>query len=169
MSLKQVRMFARYNAWANRLIFDAVADLPTGEAEKPRSGFYGSMLNTLNHLHAIGLIFQAHLQGRKHGFVTRTMPQTVPLDELWSRQQALDHWYVEWSDALTAQTIDEPLRFSFVGGGEAEMSRGEILLHIVNHTSYHRGFIADHFYQVPARPPTTDLPVFLRDARPSPD
>lgn len=169
MSLKQARMLARYNAWANCLIFDAVAGLPPGEAEKPRSGFYGSMLSTLNHLHAIGLIFQAHLQGREHGFATRTMPQTVPLDELWPRQQALDCWYVEWSDALTEQTIDEPLRFSFVGGGEGEMSRGEILLHIANHTSYHCGFIADHFYQVPARPPTTDLPVFLRDARPSLD
>jgi len=33
----------------------------------------------------------------------------------------------------------------------------------VNHTSYHRGFIADLFYQIPVRPPVTDLPVFLRD------
>ena len=43
------------------------------------------------------------------------------------------------------------------------MTRGEIILHIVNHTSYHRGFAADLFYQVPAKPPTTDLTVFLRD------
>jgi uncharacterized damage-inducible protein DinB len=26
--LRTVRMFARYNAWANKLIFDAVAKLP---------------------------------------------------------------------------------------------------------------------------------------------
>jgi uncharacterized damage-inducible protein DinB len=44
------------------------------------------------------------------------------------------------------------------------MTRGEILLHIVNHTSYHRGFVADLFFQVPARPPTMDLPVYLREA-----
>jgi uncharacterized damage-inducible protein DinB len=54
--------------------------------------------------------------------------------------------------------------FTFVGGGAGAMTRGEILLHIVNHTSYHRGFAADLFYQVPAKPPTTDLTVFLRDA-----
>jgi uncharacterized damage-inducible protein DinB len=46
------------------------------------------------------------------------------------------------------------------------MTRGEMLLHIVNHTSYHRGFVADMFYQVPVRPPVTDLTVFLRDACP---
>jgi uncharacterized damage-inducible protein DinB len=45
------------------------------------------------------------------------------------------------------------------------MTRGEILLHIVNHTSYHRGFVGDMMYQIPVRAPTTDLPVFLRDVK----
>jgi uncharacterized damage-inducible protein DinB len=44
------------------------------------------------------------------------------------------------------------------------MTRGQILLHVINHTTYHRGFVADLFFQVPARPPTTDLPVYLREA-----
>jgi uncharacterized damage-inducible protein DinB len=43
------------------------------------------------------------------------------------------------------------------------MRRGEIIFHVVNHTSYHRGFVADCFYQVPAVPPLTDLPVYLRE------
>jgi uncharacterized damage-inducible protein DinB len=43
------------------------------------------------------------------------------------------------------------------------MSRGEIVLHVVNHTTYHRGHIGSIIYQVPAEPPTTDLPVFLRE------
>ena len=36
-------------------------------------------------------------------------------------------------------------------------------MHLGNHTTYHRGYIADMFYQVPAHPPTTDLTVFIRD------
>ncbi len=43
------------------------------------------------------------------------------------------------------------------------MSRGEMIAHVVNHATYHRGFVADMMYQVPAMPPATDLPVFLRD------
>ena len=50
-----------------------------------------------------------------------------------------------------------------VGGGSGSMSRGDILLHVVNHTIYHHGHIADMIYQIPASPPATDLPVFLRD------
>jgi uncharacterized damage-inducible protein DinB len=60
--------------------------------------------------------------------------------------------------------LDEVVPFTFVGGGEGRMTRMQILMHLVVHTSYHRGFVADLFYQVPARPPTTDLTVYLRDA-----
>jgi len=55
--------------------------------------------------------------------------------------------------------------FTLIGGNRGVMTRSEILLHVVNHCTYHRGFVADMFYQVPARPPTTDLPVFLRERR----
>jgi len=50
---------------------------------------------------------------------------------------------------------------SLIGGKQDEMRRSEIVLRVVNHTSHHRGFVADMFCQVPARPPLTDLPVFL--------
>lgn len=45
------------------------------------------------------------------------------------------------------------------------MTRGEILMHIVNHATYHRGWVSDLFFQVPAKPPTTDWNVFLSEYR----
>lgn len=54
---------------------------------------------------------------------------------------------------------------TFIGGGPGALTRAEILLHVVNHTTYHRGHIGDMVYQIPAEPPTTDLPVFLRETR----
>ena len=160
---RTVRMLARYNAWANRLIFEAVAALPAGEAEKPRQSLFRNMVHMLNHNYVIDRMFQAHLEGREHGYTARNTPDHPPLGELWLAQQEIDAWYVAWSDRLTAAALDEKVSFEYVGGGEGVMTRGEILLHIVNHTSYHRGFVADLFFQAPARPPTTDLTVFLRD------
>ena len=162
-TLRTARMLTRYNAWANQLIFDAVAKLPEGEATKPRRTLFKNIVHMLNHNRVIDLIFQAHLEGREHGFTARNTPEHPPLDELWRAQQAVDNWYVAWSDRMTDAALDEKVAFTFVGGGQGVMTRGEILLHVVNHTSYHRGFVADLFYQVPAQPPTTDLPVFLRD------
>jgi uncharacterized damage-inducible protein DinB len=166
MLRSSARTLTRYNAWANELIFAAVAALPEGEATKPRPTLFKNMVHTLNHNYVIDLIFQAHLQGRAHGFTARNTETHPPFGELWRSQQQLDRWYVEWSDALTDAAFEEKISFSFVGGGQGVMTRGEIVQHLVNHTSYHRGFVADMFYQVPARPPTTDLTVFLRDAPP---
>lgn len=169
MNCRNARVLARYNAWANRLIFEAVAGLPAGEAVKPRQSLFKNMVHMLNHNYVIDRIFQAHLEGREHGYSARNTPDHPPLEELWHAQQEIDAWYIGWSDTLTDTALAETVNFTFVGGGEGAMTRGEMLLHVVNHTSYHRGFVAQMFYQVPARPPITDLPVFLRDAAPQLD
>lgn len=158
------RTLARYNAWANALIFEAVARLPAGEATKPRQTLFRNMVHTLNHNYVIDRVFQAHLEGRGHGYDARNTADHPPLEELWRAQQELDAWYVAWSERLSAAELGEEVRFEFIGGGAGAMTRMEMLQHVVNHTTYHRGFVADLFYQVPARPPTTDLTVYLRDA-----
>jgi len=167
-ALRTARMLARYNAWANERIFDAVARLPDGEATKPRRSLFRNIVHTLNHNYVIDRVFQAHLEGREHGYTERNTAECPPLGELWNAQQAVDRWYVAWSDGLTDATLNERVSFTFIGGGRGEMTRGDLLLHLVNHTTYHRGFVADLFYQVPVVPPTTDLTVFLRDAAPEP-
>lgn len=42
------------------------------------------------------------------------------------------------------------------------MRKYEIIHHVVNHGSYHRGHIEGVMYQMSVEPPTTDLPIFLR-------
>ena len=158
------RMLTRYNTWANKHIFDAVATLPEGEATKPRASLFKNMVHTLNHNYVIDLIWQAHLEGREHDFTARNTPGHPPLEELRTKQQVIDDWYIAWSDAQSEATLAQAVHFTLIGGNRGVMTRAEILLHIVNHTTYHRGFVADLMYQVPgARPPTTDLPVYLRE------
>ena len=163
ISTSTARMLTRYNAWANKVMFDAVAALPAGEAEKERKSLFRNMVHSLNHNYVIDFIWQAHLEGREHGYTARNTPDHPPLAELWRTQQGVDAWYIAWSDALSDAALDEQVNFTLIGGNRGVMTRGEILLHVVNHTSYHRGFVADLFYQIPARPPTTDLPVYLRE------
>ena len=163
ITAEAARMLARYNHWANKLIFDAVAKLPQGEATKARQSIFKNMVHTLNHNYVIDLIWQAHLEGREHGFTARNTPGHPPLDELWRKQQAIDDWYIAWSDQLSEAALGEKVHFTLVGGNKGVMTRAEILLHVINHTTYHRGFVGDLICQVPAQPPTTDLPVYLRE------
>jgi uncharacterized damage-inducible protein DinB len=165
MDTQSARMLARYNAWANRLLFDAVAELPPGEAAKERRTLFKTILGTLNHNIVVDLIWRAHLEGRAHGFHARNGILHPELPALWEAQQALDAWYVAWSDGQTDASLNEELPFTFIGGEKSAMTRGDMLLHVVNHTSYHRGWVAEMFTQIPAKPPTTDLPVYLNFLR----
>jgi uncharacterized damage-inducible protein DinB len=163
MSVRHARMLTRYNQWANKVMFDAVAALPEGEATKERKSLFKNMVHTLNHNYVIGLIWQAHLEGRDHGMTARNTPDYPALGDLRQKQQAIDGWYIDWSDALTDEKLDRPVSYTLIGGNKGAMTEREILFHIVNHSSYHRGFVADLFFQVPARAPQMDLPVFVRE------
>src|SRR5262249_3271020 len=130
---RNARLLAQYRMWADRLTFDAVAALPPGEATKERPTLFKTMIGTLNHTYVVDLIWQAHLEGRDHGFTARNFVLHAGLPELWQAQQAINQWYIDWSDRQSAQTLDETVRFRFISGEPGAMTRGDILLHVVNH------------------------------------
>ncbi|MBI2295851.1 MAG: damage-inducible protein DinB, partial [Betaproteobacteria bacterium] len=100
ITTETARMLTRYNAWANKLIFEAVAALPDGEATKERQSLFRNVVHTLNHNYVIDRIWQAHLEGRAHGYTARNTAEHPPLADLWRAQQAIDAWYIAWSDRL---------------------------------------------------------------------
>ena len=161
MNAHRLRMLARYRAWADKLTFDAVAALPPGEGAKERPTLFKSMVGTLNHNHVVDLIWQAHLEGRPHGFKARNLMLYPDLADLWRAQQTINAWYIDRAEAQSDASFDEIVRFVFISGEASAMTRGDILLHVVNHATYHRGWVAEMFFAVPAKNPTTDLPVFL--------
>ena len=164
--LRTARLLARYNDWANRQIFDAVAALPPGEAEKPRTTLFKSMIGTLNHNYVVDLIWRAHIEGRAHGFTARNVVVHAGLAALREAQAELDAWLVAWADAQTPDSIAAIAEFKFISGKTGRLSRGDMLLHIVNHTTYHRGWVAEMFFEVPAHCPAGDLPDFLLETEP---
>jgi uncharacterized damage-inducible protein DinB len=162
--MKTLRMLMRYKAWADRLLFQSLARVPAEALAKPQPIVFGSLLRTLNHVHAMDEVWRAHLEGRPHGLTTRNPEDCPGFAELRVAQVEMDDWYLRYADNLSDGSSDEEVRFEFIGGNSGAMSRCDILLHVVNHGTYHRGHVADMMYLLHAQPPTTDLPVFLRNA-----
>lgn len=160
-----VRLLIRYKAWANGITFPAILALPVGEALRPRATRFGNIVHTLNHVYVVDDIFRAHLEGRRHGYLARNTDEPPSLADLWDAVQALDQWYVSYATGLSDAGLRELVPFQFVDGGAGAMTRAEILLHVVNHGTYHRGFVGDMLYQVPAPFPANDLSVFLCASR----
>ena len=163
--MNHLQTLTRYKAWANSLLFSALSELPEHELTAGRPIVFGSILRTLNHVYAMDQVWQAHLQGVAHDLTTRNPEDWPPLDKLRVFQQAIDKWYIDYADSLREAEHDERVAFTFIGGTDGSMSREAILLHVVNHATYHRGHVADMMYECSMNPPTTDLPVFLKIGR----
>ena len=163
MSHDLIRMMTRYKSWADDLTYRTVSDIPEAELTKERPTTFGSIARTLHHVQIVDEIFCAHLEGRDHGFSSRTRDEAPSLAVLRENADVLNAWWVEFADAQTQDDLDTPVDFKFVSGADGRMTRAEMILHVVQHASYHRGYIDDMMYQIPVEPPSTDLSVFLRE------
>jgi uncharacterized damage-inducible protein DinB len=163
MDTATARLMADYRIWADALTYRSVAALPAGEAEKERRTLFKSVIGTLNHNYLVDRIWQAHLLGEDHGFRSRKLMLHPDLDALWSAQQVMNRWWKDWSAAQTTASLAKTVHFFFVSGKPGVMTQGAILLHVVNHATYHRGWVDEMFFEVPAESPTTDLPIYLQE------
>ena len=158
--MNSLQLLTRYKAWADDVFLSAVATVPAADLEAPRPIVFGSLIRTLHHSYAMDYVWQSHLLGKPHGLTSRNPEHCPEMERLARLQRDIDQWYVAYADATPEQALEEIVAFEFIGGGHGAMSRRDILLHVVNHTTYHRGHAADMLYHLGVFPPTTDLPVF---------
>lgn len=157
-----------YSAWANDILYRAISRVDETVLFQPRPGRPGGAIGVLAHIYVVGMIWKGHLISKAHGFSAKTLETLPALVDLRTWQSGLDHWYLEFSAGLNTCERKTLIDFYFVDGGKGSMTAEEMLMHVANHGTYHRGYVADMLYDSGLKPPTMDLPVFIRDTL-SPD
>ena len=146
--------------WADRGLYEVVGrnlkELP------PEDAFI--MLRVLDHIHVVDRIFQHHLQGVPHAFTAARSPKMPDFETLAESAREVDDWYASYVGGLAEQDFEQPVDFVFTSGKRARMRRGEILLHVCLHGTYHRGN-AGAVLQLKGLTPSRDaITDFLEDA-----
>src|SRR5258708_33909813 len=100
-ALRNIRMLTRYSAWANSLLYLALGELPEAELTNPRQIVFGNLIRTLNHVYTIDLVWQAHLEGRAHGFTTRTPDVHISFADFRTAQPAFYSGYTSYASDMT--------------------------------------------------------------------
>ena len=155
-------MLTRYRAWADELTFAMAEKVPEEELLRQRPTTFGTIAHTLHHVLIVDEIFRAHLEGRPHGYAARTADTPASVAELGRATRAMNAWWIDLADRLSEGELGETVDFAFVDGSPGRMTRLEIVVHVVQHASYHRGYVDDMMYQIPVTPPATDLSVYLQ-------
>ena len=154
---------ASYLAWANDVMLKNAEALPVSEIEAPRDTLFKSISGTFDHILVVAEMFLAHLEGRQHDHQKRYRNEIPPFEEVAARLRKIDRLFADLSKQWTQSELDEIISFQFVDGGAGSMSRADIVLHLVNHATYHRGFISTLLYPLKRGGAANDYTVFLRD------
>lgn len=153
-----------YMAWADDVTLCNAEQLPVTELMASRQTLFETISGTFDHILVVAEIFQAQLQGCNHPHRARYRDRILPFSEVAQRLRAIDAYYVDLASSWSDAELAEKVHFEFVGGGEGVMTRQDILLHLANHSTYHRGFISTLIYPLVSQSQPSDLTVFLRDS-----
>lgn len=159
-------MMARYNAWANARLYAAAHGLPDAAYRKNVGAFFGSLHGTLNHLLVADRIWMRRLTG------TGEQPDklnAILYDELPALEQARteeDERILGYVSTLREEDFDQDVDYATTKGVAQRSQRGEILAHLFNHQTHHRGQAHAILTVLGIKEPQAlDLIAMLRDAR----
>jgi uncharacterized damage-inducible protein DinB len=148
-----------YHAWANRQIVAAAASLPAPALQTPVASGHGTLFATLLHMLDADYGWRMLLQHNTETPVLSEVdvPDLATLAERFLDEAAAMRAYMA---ALTDAALAEPLRDE-VNGQQREQTRWQLLFHLVNHGTYHRGEVAAALTALGASPGELDFTVFL--------
>lgn len=132
-------LMATYNRWANLRLYDMVAALPDELYRKPIGVYFKSLHGTLNHLLTADRIWMRRLEGK--GDHPDKLNATIH-DDLVSLQAARvaeDQRIVNFVDSLRDADFERSWEYTMLNGTRQRQCLREILAHLFNHQTHHRG------------------------------
>lgn len=158
------RMMALYNAWANRLLYAAAAQVPDAEYRKARGAFFGSLHGTLNHVLVADRIWMRRFTGQGEAPTRLDATLFDDLAPLRAAREAEDARIVAFVEGLDDDAVAR--RFSYVTMTKpvaTEQPLGPALAHFFNHQTHHRGQAHCLLTQIAGDAPSLDLIYFQRE------
>ncbi len=157
MKTDDLRVLIEFNYWAKNRMMEMVSELTEEEFLRDLSSSFPSIRNTLVHMMSAERRWLSVWQGNP----------TDPLNpEDFSNSGSVDTcWQGIESDmcsfAAAATDIDRLVTVPRPDGKVGNFPLGQLIQHVVNHSSYHRGQVATLMRQVGATPAKTDLVTYF--------
>lgn len=160
--IDEVRRLYAFNRWANLRFLDALDVLSEEELGRDMGSSFPSVAATLVHMLGAEWIWLERWLGRS----PTSFPDAAGLssvaavrtrwDALWGEQ-------MQFLDLLDDSDLSRALAYRNMAGHDFAQPLGELLRHVVNHGSYHRGQLATLLRQLGHAAPATDLVLYYRD------
>jgi len=140
-----------YHVWANQTILGRIGELPSSVLHQEVNSSYATIAHALSHINSVDTMWYKVLSGTE---MREALQECMPLNakvlpsideyaQAFSEtSERLQQWLQSQSDLEQTILLDNPF------AGIRETRRSEMVLHLVNHGTYHRGNISTMLRQL---------------------
>lgn len=183
MDLNAIHTLYAYNRWANLRMFSVVEKLSEAQFNVSIQSSFPSVRESVFHILAAEWIWLKRWKGTSpiatqpvtgvsfetwKGLRAAGVPPPVELStvaELRAFCDALEDERQQFLDGLHDEDLQAPLNYSDMSGAPHSLPLGQLMQHVVNHGTYHRGQVTTLLRQAGAASIATDMLYFFREER----
>ena len=156
MELQEIRQLYDYNQWANHRVLSASGALDAEALLRPMGNSFSSLRDTLAHIIGAEWIWLERWLGRfpKALLDADSFPSLRSLEDRWERVESDQDQFIQ---ALSRERLDEDLAYINRVGERFSYPLWQQMVHVVNHSSYHRGQVTTLLRQLGAKAVSTDF------------
>jgi uncharacterized damage-inducible protein DinB len=163
MHVHYMQLLYEFNTWANHRILDACGALTAEQFTKDLGSSFPSVRDTLGHIYGAEWIWLERWNGRTP---TGGLPKAADFPDLaslrtrWAEhERALDAFV----SGLDNDKLNAELETRTLDGTPYKQPLWQMMQHVVNHGSYHRGQVTAFLRQLGHKAVATDLIRFYRE------
>jgi uncharacterized damage-inducible protein DinB len=161
VSIRQIlRYQLDFTTWAADRVLAAADKLTAEELSQDFKTSDKSVLGTLTHCYRAERVWLKRLQSQKADFRVEGDDTLVALQRNWPPIQA---GWADWARELTGEGAAAEFTYSDLKGNTWRQPIWTIVLHVVNHSTHHRGQAVGFIRTLGHTPPNVDLITFSRE------
>lgn len=164
--MKQLlQQYATYNFWANKKIIERVSQLPEEQIQKEIASSFPSVYKTVVHMMDVESIWWQRLKLAEH-VEWPGENFTGSFDVLSKKLLQLSRQWEEWVQQTNEANLTHVFAYQNSKKEHFKQPVYEMLVHLFNHQTYHRGQVVTMFRQLGAdKIPATDFIIFSRSKK----
>ena len=161
ISANTLRTHLDYTTWATARLLGAAAQLSPEESGRDFGTSEKSVVGTLAHIFAADRIWMARIQGQPPGkFITPEDRELALMQREWP---ALLQVWKKWAAGLADESGATVISYQDTKGNTYTSPLWQIILHVVNHGTHHRGQVSGFLRAMGHVPPPLDLIAYYRE------
>ena len=161
MNIAEARRLLTYTEWANARFVETIRNLSEEQLDREIVSSFPSIRATLGHIVSAEWVWLRRWKGES--------PPAIPA---WATDGSLDAIVTVLTDVererremlatLSDAGLDRVIAYRTIKGDPFENPLAELIRHVANHSTYHRGQLTTMIRQVGGIPPSTDYSAWFR-------